>query len=245
MAAMGKIKIDDLRQFVKTEIYPYMNKDWEYFQSDVGFVRFCGFSLQRIAFSEFRHGLRFRVYYALQSLAHPTPFLHVVIGDTLKDRSVKKLFGLFPQPSREAWFDWDTRMEKIDYLMSLLSEQVGPNIAQPLTLENLLESIRKYLPNATHPSIPWTAGIILGELGRFAEARQSLLDTIEIYNKGIEEIRESIKTNEQLKEKCVRWMAELKQAEEMLNSLHDSETFNTYCNEIVTANIRTMNMPTR
>ncbi|MDZ4150171.1 hypothetical protein [Methylicorpusculum sp.] len=245
MGSAGKIKIDELRQFVKTEIYPCMNKDWAYFQSDAGFARFCGFSLQRIAFSEFRYGLRFRVYYALQSLAHPTPFLHVVIGDTLKDSSDKKLFGLFPQRSREAWFDWDARMEKIDYLMSLLAEQVSPNIAQPLTLENMLESISKYLPNATHPNIPWTAGIILGELGRFAEARQSLLDTIEIYSKGIEELKELVKTNEQLKEKCLRWTVELKQAQEMLNSLHNSEAFNKHCNKIVTANIRTMNIPTR
>jgi hypothetical protein len=246
MTTSGKIKSDDLRRFVKAEISPRMGSEWVYLPREISFIRFGGYSIQEIAFSEFQHAPRFRVYYALQSLAIPERFLHVTIGNTLKGRSGKKLFGLIRQQPREAWFNWDTRLENVNYIMGLISEQVEPPINQPLTPKMAFDYIDKnYLKKENrNPVSLWMAGVLLGELGRFTEARQLLSKTVNLYEECLRQGAELVKAKKLPEEAYLRDITKCEQARETLTAASGAESFTKHCQKVAEENIKTLNLET-
>ena len=242
---IGKIKIADLRRFVKAEIQPRLSQEWVCLQG-TSFVRFGGYSIQKLIFSEFYRQPQYRIYYSVQSLA--IPVIHeddIGIGATLRERSAKNFLGLFQKQPREVWFNWNTRLEDVNYIMELIAEQVEPPINLPLTANRVFDYLNKHhlKKENKNPIILWTAGILLGELEKYDEARQFLFDAVGLYTDGQKEIKALVETNKVSEEKYLRWVMQLEQVQEALKALGDADTFRKYCKKVASESIEILKIP--
>lgn len=181
---------------------------------------------------------KLRTYYFVQLLTIPETNLHVVLGDSLREKIRNKgLLTRFRGRPKEFLFDWPSRFDIVDELLSLLANQIWPPINSALTPNEVLVGIGKHRSGSDHDTVRWSVGMLTGICGDLESAKRKL----QALEQDLSEwISASAERPGLITDADIEKLNELKK---VLQVVTDKGRFNEYCQATAGKTIKNLKIP--
>ena len=228
---------NQIRAFVVESLLPNFNKEW-FVHNKTSLLRIRKYCLQGISLYFMRNLGKLRTYYFVQLLTIPERNLHVALGDSLKVKASKKgLLSRFRRGPTEFLFDWPSRFDIVDELLSILVDQIWPPIDSALTPEEVLAGIREHRSGIEHETVRWSEGMLTAMCGDPESARRKLQalehDLSQLISVSAE--KPGVITDADVEK--------LNELRKVLQVVTDKERFDRYCQSTAIETIKNLKIP--
>jgi hypothetical protein len=231
------VDMNQIRAFVVESLLPNFNEEW-FVHHKTFLLRIRKYCLQGISLYFMRNLGKLRTYYFVQLLTIPERNLHVTLGDSLKVKASKKgLLSLFRRGPTEFLFDWSSRFDIVDELLSLLADQIWPAIDSGLTPEEVLDGIREHRSGSEHETVRWSEGMLAGMCGDLESANRKLQALEQDLSQWTSASAEKPHV---ITDRDVEKLHELRK---VLQVILDKERFDQYCQSAAIETIKNLKIP--
>ena len=231
------VNVNQIRAFIVESLLPNFDREW-FVHNKTSLLRIRGFCVQGISLYFMRNLGKIRTYYFVQLLTIPETNLHVVLGDSLREKIRKKgLLTRFRGRPKEFLFDWPSRFDIVEELLSLLAIQIWPSIDNALTPNEVLVGIDEHKSGSDHDTVRWSEGMLTGMCGDLKSAKRKL-QALE------QDLSEWISTSAEkpglITDADIEKLNELRK---VLQVVTDQGRFNEYCQATAGKTIKNLKIP--